>query len=141
MALSSDERQQFLAEPRIATIAVARDSTSPPLAVPIWYQYTPGGRPWILTGAGSVKDRAIARAGSFTLAVETLEPSVRYVSVEGRAVRRAPGTTEMLREMAARYLPAEILDGYVEMSLAEHGDQVRIELEPTRWYSADLGAF
>ncbi|WP_020574997.1 hypothetical protein [Actinopolymorpha alba] len=42
--------------------------------------------------------------------------------------------------MSARYLPEEKVAGYVEMALAEHGEQVVIRLRPERWISADLGS-
>jgi len=35
-----------------------------PLTVPIWYQYRPGGDPWVLTGAGSRKHRLIEAQGN-----------------------------------------------------------------------------
>lgn len=84
MALNTEEREQFLAEPHIAALAVdsgAEDRA--PLAVPIWYQYAPGGDIWIMTGADSRKDKLITSAGRFSLLVERVTPTVRYVSVEG----------------------------------------------------------
>jgi nitroimidazol reductase NimA-like FMN-containing flavoprotein (pyridoxamine 5'-phosphate oxidase superfamily) len=53
MALSKDEREEFLAQPHIAALSVNAGDKRGPLAVPIWYQYEPGGEPWVLTGAGS----------------------------------------------------------------------------------------
>ena len=41
--LSKEEREAFLAEPRIGVVSVAGDDGRPPLAVPIWYGYDPGG--------------------------------------------------------------------------------------------------
>lgn len=41
MALSKDEREQFLAEPHIAALSVSAGTDRGPLAVPIWYQYQP----------------------------------------------------------------------------------------------------
>ena len=55
MALSKDEREQFLAEPHVAALSVSAGDKRGPLTVPIWYQYSPGGEPWIHTGAGSRK--------------------------------------------------------------------------------------
>jgi hypothetical protein len=46
MALSKDEREQFLSEPHIAALSVYAGDSRGPLTVPIWYQYTPGGEPW-----------------------------------------------------------------------------------------------
>ena len=89
MALSRDEREQFLTEPRVAALAVNAGGDRGPLTVPIWYQYSPGGQPWVLTGAGSRKHRLIEAAGSFSLMVERSEPTVRYVAVDGPTVEYA----------------------------------------------------
>lgn len=142
MALNIEERQQFLAEPHIASIAI--DSGTPeraPLVVPIWYQYTPGGDIWILTGADSRKDKLIKAAGRFTLLVERITPSVRYVSVEGPVTDRTPGTHDQLVEMASRYLPAEKVAPYVTEASANQGDEVVYRMRPQRWVSSDLGSF
>lgn len=42
MALSKDEREQFLSEPHIAALSVFAGDSRGPLTVPIWYQYSPG---------------------------------------------------------------------------------------------------
>ncbi|RFU86403.1 pyridoxamine 5'-phosphate oxidase family protein [Streptomyces triticagri] len=139
MALSRDEREQFLAEPHIAALAVDAGEGRAPLAVPIWYQYEPGGDVWILTGADSRKARLIAAAGRFTLMVEHLEPTIRYVSVEGPVIGTEPATRELLEELSARYLPAEKVQGYVDFAWREHGEQVVIRLRPERWVASDLG--
>jgi len=140
MSLSLDERQQFLAEPLIAALAVEAGSDRGPLNVPIWYQYKPGEKPWILTSVGSRKARLIAQAGYFSLMVQRLEPTVRYVTVEGAVSHTAPGTKEMLWEMSSRYLPEDKVADYVAFASAEHGEQIAVYLEPERWLSADLGA-
>ncbi|MFG3101753.1 pyridoxamine 5'-phosphate oxidase family protein [Streptomyces sp. NPDC048182] len=140
MALSREEREKFLAEPHIAAIAITAEDGRAPLTVPIWYQYEPGGDAWILTGLDSRKNQLIQRAGRFSLMVERVEPSIRYVSVEGPVVETAPGTVELLREMSARYLPADKVDGYVEMASKSHGEQVVIRMRPERWVSSDLGS-
>jgi hypothetical protein len=59
--------------------------------VPIWYQYEPGGEVWVLTSAGSRKTRLIEAAGRFTLMIERVLPTARYVSVEGPVT--GPGVT------------------------------------------------
>ncbi|MEI7030132.1 pyridoxamine 5'-phosphate oxidase family protein [Streptomyces pratensis] len=140
MALTREEREQFLAEPHVAALAVAaRGEDRAPLNVPIWYQYAPGGDVWILTGRTSRKAELIGAAGRFTLLVDRTEPTVRYVSVEGPVVDIRPASRAELEEMAARYLPAEKVAGYVEFAWENHGEQVRIALRPERWVSSDLG--
>src|SRR5687767_7086780 len=83
MALSKEEREQFLSEPHIAALSVGAGDKRGPLTVPIWYQYTPGGEPWVHTGNGSRKHRLIEAQGEFTLMAQRLEPTVRYVAVDG----------------------------------------------------------
>src|SRR5580658_9591192 len=137
--LSARDRELFLAEPHIAALSVAAGQGRGPLTVPMWYQYEPGGEAWVLTEAGSRKAHLIEAAGRFTLMVERVAPTVRYVSVEGPVTRTVPGTDELLREITERYLPPEKVHAYLEYAEAELGEQVAIYLRPQRWLSADLG--
>ncbi|NIL90480.1 hypothetical protein RhoFasSB10_02805 [Rhodococcus fascians] len=140
MALSKTEREEYLSESRIAALSVAAGADRGPLTVPIWYDYTPGGEAWVLTGATSKKAQLIRTAGRFTLMIEQSDPTIRYVSVEGPVAREEPSTPELLRAMAARYLPPEKVDGYLEMANREHEENVVFYLRPEHWLSADLGA-
>jgi nitroimidazol reductase NimA-like FMN-containing flavoprotein (pyridoxamine 5'-phosphate oxidase superfamily) len=140
MALSIEDRQSFLAEPHIGALAIAEEPGRGPLTLPIWYHYRPGGDLWVLTAAESRKGRLIAAAGRFSLMVERLQPSVRYVSVEGPVVRTELSTDAEMREMTERYLPAEQVDGYLEMAAREQPEHTTYVMRPERWYSADLGA-
>ncbi|ROQ59461.1 pyridoxamine 5'-phosphate oxidase [Streptomyces sp. 840.1] len=141
MALTREEREQFLAEPHVAALAVhATEPDRSPLTVPIWYQYRPGGDIWIMTGLNSRKGKAIAEAGRFCLMVDRVSPTVRYVSVEGPVVSTVPATREQLVEMSSRYLPAEKVEGYVDFAWKEHGEQVAVHMRPQRWLGTDLGA-
>ncbi|WP_328782066.1 pyridoxamine 5'-phosphate oxidase family protein [Streptomyces canus] len=139
MALNREQREQVLAEPHVAALAVDAGEGRAPLALPIWYQYTPGGDIWIMTGRDSRKHELIRAAGRFSLLVDRVEPTLRYVSVEGPAVDTRPGTVEDLREISARYLPAEKVDGYMEFASKNHGEQVIIRIRPERWVTSDLG--
>ncbi|MFE3373943.1 pyridoxamine 5'-phosphate oxidase family protein [Streptomyces sp. NPDC059173] len=140
MALTREEREQFLAEPHVAALAVASgNGDRAPLSVPVWYAYEAGGDVRVLTGRTSRKAELIAAAGRFTLLVDRLEPTVRYVSVEGPVIDTRPGTRADLEHMSARYLPAEKVAGYVEFAWENHGEQVVITLRPERWVSSDLG--
>jgi hypothetical protein len=137
--LSVRDRELFLAEPHIAALSVAAGPDRGPLTVPIWYQYEPGGEPWVLTESASRKFPLIEAAGRFTLMVDRVSPTTRYVSVEGPVSRIVPGTDEMLFEISARYLPPEQVQPYIELAKAEFGEQVAIYMRPQRWLSADLG--
>jgi hypothetical protein len=138
-SLSVGDRELFLAEPHIAALAVSAGPDRGPLTLPMWYQYEPGGEPWVLTTAGSLKARLIEAAGRFTLMVDRVSPTTRYVSVEGPVARTIPGTEEMLRELATRYLPPDQVADYLEFAKEDHGEQFAIYLRPQRWLTADLG--
>jgi hypothetical protein len=90
--LSKHEREQFFAEPHVAALSVADGPGRAPLTVPIWYQYSPGGEAWVKTEARSRKAQLIDAAGRFTLMVDRVEPTVRYVSVEGPVVGKTTAT-------------------------------------------------
>lgn len=111
------------------------------MTVPIWYQYAPGGQPWFITGTGSRKHRLIEAAGYLSLMVERVEPTVRYVAVDGAVDRIEDGTDDQLVEMTRRYLPPEAVEPYLEMARREHGPSVAVFMKPQHWLSADLGGF
>ena len=141
MALTKDEREQFFAAPHVAALSVYAGDTRGPLTVPIWYQYTPGDEPWILTGPGSHKARLIEANGFFSLMVERTEPTTRYVAVDGAVSRIEPATDAQLEEMTRRYLDPEAAEAYLEFARKELGANVAIWMKPEHWLSADLGAF
>ncbi len=138
-SLSVRDRELFLAEPHVAALSVTAGQGRGPVTVPIWYQYAPGGEAWVLTEAGSRKTRLIETAGRFTLMVDRVMPTVRYVSVEGPVTRTVPGTDELLHEITERYLPPDMVPAYLEFAKTELGEQVAIYLRPERWLTADLG--
>jgi len=140
MALTREEREQFLAEPHVGGLSVAAGPDRGPLSVPLWYVYEPGGELWILTPADSRKAKLIEAAGCFSLLAERTTPSVRYVSVEGPVTRTAPGSDEHLVRISSRYLSDAALDGYLDFARAELGAQVVIHMRPRHWLSADLGS-
>lgn len=136
--LSTRERELFLAEPHIAALSVSAGPDRGPLTVPIWYQYRPGGEPWILTEAASRKVGLIKAAGRFSLMADRILPTNRYVSVEGPVSRIVPETPELLREITERYLPPDKVQAYLDLA-ATFGEQILIFMRPERWLSCDLG--
>jgi hypothetical protein len=138
-ALSKSEREEFLAQPHIASLSVNAGNSRGPLTVPIWYQYAPGGQPWVLTSSGSRKHRLIEATGHFSLMVERVEPTVCYVGVDGPVSLIESGTDEQLVELAKRYLRPDRVDTYLDYARATLGTNVAIYLQPQHWISADLG--
>ncbi|QLY31794.1 pyridoxamine 5'-phosphate oxidase family protein [Nocardia huaxiensis] len=140
MALTPQERMEFLAQPLIGALSVT--ATKPdraPLNVPIWYQYAPEGNLWIITGTESAKNRALQAAGRFSLMAQVLEPTIRYVTAEGPIVSTTPMTDAENREMAERYLAPDKAEAYLKAS-ESYGDMVTIHMRPQHWLSADLGS-
>jgi nitroimidazol reductase NimA-like FMN-containing flavoprotein (pyridoxamine 5'-phosphate oxidase superfamily) len=99
--MTEQERQGFLAEPRVAVLSVASDSDRPPLTVPLWYGYQPGSNVTIFTGTQgrkARKTRLIEKAGVLSLSVQREGFPYRYVTVEGTVVGadRPPSAEQML---------------------------------------------
>jgi nitroimidazol reductase NimA-like FMN-containing flavoprotein (pyridoxamine 5'-phosphate oxidase superfamily) len=82
LAMTKQERERFLAEIHVGIIGIPEDGRGP-LAVPVWYAYTPAGELRVVTGRTSRKGRLLQRAGRFSLCAQTETPPYRYVSVEG----------------------------------------------------------
>ena len=114
LEMTEAEREAFLAQPRIALICIEQEASAP-LAVPIWYGYTPAVGIWIATTEASLKARRLDSAGRFTLVVHDEDRPHRYVSVEGPIVERRPLDAEGdVRPMAERYVPEADQEAYVE---------------------------
>jgi hypothetical protein len=139
MALSRRERERFLAEPHIGALSVVERRDRAPLTIPIWYQYLPGAELWVRTLPDSRKARAIRSAGRFSLMAQRTRPTVRYVSVEGPVSRVTPPSHQQAVEMAARYLPHDKVDEFMEFEQTEIGELITIYMQPEHWISADLG--
>jgi uncharacterized protein len=113
--LTTTEREAFLAEPRVAILAVEADADRPPLTVPVWYHYAPGGDVTFFTGTQgrtARKSRLLERAGRFSLNVQDAELPYRYVTVECAvtAVEWSP-TFDQAHAIVGRYLPEEMARG------------------------------
>jgi nitroimidazol reductase NimA-like FMN-containing flavoprotein (pyridoxamine 5'-phosphate oxidase superfamily) len=141
--MTERERQEFLADPHIGVLSVASDGDRPPLTVPIWYGYRPGGNISFFTGTQGRKARKtglIRRAGVLSLSVQREEFPYRYVTVEGTVAREdRPPCAEQMLAVARRYLPEEAARGFVEAELATPGSElVLFTVRPDRWLTADF---
>jgi nitroimidazol reductase NimA-like FMN-containing flavoprotein (pyridoxamine 5'-phosphate oxidase superfamily) len=135
LQMTQAEREAFLADLHVGVIAIARVD-GPPLAVPIWYSYEPGGEVTILTGADSLKGRLLASAERFSLCAQVeAPPFYAYVSVEGPVSSVGPADREAdTRPMAHRYFGEEMGDLYVE---GTEGDSTKFTMRPERWWTVD----
>ena len=141
LVMSRKEREAFLAEVHVGIISIAEEGRAP-LAVPIWYGYSPGGELFVVTERGSRKGRLLEKARRFSLCAQTESPPYRYVSVEGPIVSIAPSQLERdERPLAHRYLGREQGDRYLEATggAAARAQNVVVRMRPERWLSTDYG--
>jgi nitroimidazol reductase NimA-like FMN-containing flavoprotein (pyridoxamine 5'-phosphate oxidase superfamily) len=142
--LSKQEREEFLAEPQVGVVSVASDDGRPPLTVPVWYAYEPGGNLSFFTntqGLQSRKDRLIEKAGLLSFSVQHGEMPYKYVTVEGTVVGAdRPPSREQMLAVARRYLPEDAARGFVEGELSHPAARlVLFTVRPDRWLSFEFG--
>jgi nitroimidazol reductase NimA-like FMN-containing flavoprotein (pyridoxamine 5'-phosphate oxidase superfamily) len=137
LTMTRMEREAFLADVHVGIISIAEEGRGP-LTVPVWYDYAPGGELRLITGRNSRKGHLLARAGRFSLCVQTETSPYRYVSVEGPIMAiEAVDVERDLRPLAHRYLGVEEGDSFVEQMCASQGENILICMRPARWLTAD----
>lgn len=134
--MSGKEREQFLAGLHVGVIATERNGRAP-LAVPIWYHYSPGGEVLVWTERGTVKERLIRASGRFSLCAQQEELPYRYVSVEGPATFQDDVTPADVRPLVRRYLPDAEAEAFIGESFNDRA--VVIRMRPERWFTVDYG--
>jgi uncharacterized protein len=142
--MNEQEREAFLAEIHVAVLSVASGGDRPPLTVPVWYGYEPGGNVTFFTGTQGRKARKTAlidRAGVVSLCVQREEFPYKYVTVEGTVVEAdCPPSEEQMLAIVRRYLPEAQACGFVRGELARaSGELVLFTVRPDRWLTADFG--
>ncbi|TFH19238.1 MAG: pyridoxamine 5'-phosphate oxidase [Acidimicrobiales bacterium] len=134
--MDETERQAFLAALHVGVLGIER-ADGPPLLLPVWYSYEPGGDVEVLTSASSLKGRLAAAAGRASLCAQQEELPYKYVSVEGSVTIDEIGDAShaAVEPMAIRYLGEELGRSYALASTAV--DEIRIRIRPERWFSVD----
>jgi PPOX class probable F420-dependent enzyme len=132
LAMTEDERQRFLADLHVGVVAVERED-GPPLAVPVWYRYAPGGDVELSTEEASTKARLLRSAGRASLCVQKEDFPYAYVSVEGPVSFAEPDHDTRVH-IASRYLGDEMGKAYVQ---GTSGDDVLVRITPERWFTVD----
>ena len=135
--MARDAREAFLAETHVGLFAVAEAGRGP-CAVPVWYQYTPGGPVRITMGAHSKKCELLKMAGRATLCAQQEALPSKYVTVEGPVAVVDGDLAATQREMAVRYLGAKLADKYLAAYAGGLAHEVIVELHPERWWSVDF---
>lgn len=138
LAMNQAERDQFLGEVRVAIIAIELQD-APPLAIPIWYDYSPDIGVWVLSRVESFKSKSLNAAGRFSISVQDeTAPAYRYVSVSGAIVETRDADLEKdLRPMAHRYFGLAQGDAFTAAS-ADHPNTVFV-MRPEKWRTVDYG--
>lgn len=134
MPMSTEQREQFLADVHVGVIAVERPDRAP-LALPIWYGYEPGGEVSIWTTEGTLKDRLIRAAGRFTITAQDEQPPYKYVTAEGDVTHVGPADEAESRKIAIRYLGEEAGNQFADENLSP--TSIVIRMRPARWLSVD----
>ena len=138
VTMTRAEREAFLADLHVGILSIP-EADRGTLAVPIWYDYEPGGELWMLTGRGSRKGKLIGSGTRLSLCAQTEQAPYKYVSVEGPVVGIEPSDLEKhLRPMARRYLGVEGGDQYIDAMPADGDDTgIVVRMRPERWLTVD----
>lgn len=133
--MTRQEREAFLADLHVGVISIPRPD-GPPLTVPIWYDYEPGGDIWVLTGPTSRKGKLLREGTQVSLVAQREALPYAYVTVEGTVtgIREADHEAD-LRPMARRYLGEEGGDAYTAANSDDNS--VRLTIRPDRWLTVD----
>ena len=132
--MSQSEKESFLADLHVGVIGL-NDGERGPLTVPIWYDYTPGGELWVITGANSRKGKLLSEGTRVSLAAQTETAPYVYVSVEGVVTSITPTDADTLLAMAVRYLGEEQGAAYAAGSPLE--GQITVRVQPENWLAVD----
>ena len=135
--MSNDERERFLADLHVGVLAIERAGRAP-LAVPIWYDYEPGGELSIWTSEGTLKDKLIRAAGRFSFTVQDEAPPYKYVSVEGDVTSVGPADEPEARKIAIRYLGEKAGNAFADANPSP--SSIVIRMRPQKWLSVDYSA-
>jgi len=141
--MTEQEREAFLAGVHIGVLSVASDSSRPPLTVPVWYAYQPGGNLTFFTntqGRISRKTGLIQNAGVLSFCVQRETFPYRYVTVEGTVVQvDQPPSAEQFLAIARRYLPEDQARGMMHGELDNPDAPItHYSIHPDRWLTFDL---
>ncbi|MDG4663819.1 pyridoxamine 5'-phosphate oxidase family protein [Mycobacterium sp. 236(2023)] len=132
--MTSEEREQYLADLHVGVVAVERPGRAP-LVVPIWYGYQPGGDVLLWTESGSIKHTLIRDAGRFSITAQDEQPPYKYVTAEGDVTSIEKAEDAEVRAIAVRYLGEQEGGAFADQNLTP--SSVVIRMRPKRWLSTD----
>ena len=137
--MTDAERDAFLAERRVAVLAIERDGKGP-LCAPVWYRRNGNGEFEMAMADQSAKAHRLRATGRATVCIQDEGRPYRYVTAEGPVtVRVMPESEryEALRDIASRYLGPDAGTRYAD-AFGGH-DEALVTLAPARWRTEVLG--
>ena len=132
MALSQEDTQRFLSEPRNVVLGTLRKDGSPQLN-PMWFYWT-GEVFYISTTRTRFKYRHILRDPRVTLCIDEAE-TLKTLIVEGRATIQENDIWELTQRIVEKYVQPEHVAARMARFRAE--PRVLIVVKPDRWVSWD----
>ncbi|QFY10328.1 pyridoxamine 5'-phosphate oxidase [Nonomuraea phyllanthi] len=137
--MSRAERESFLTGTHIGVLSVAGSGGRPPMAVPIWYGYEPGGELTFATSPDSVKMALIRAAGQIGFTVQQEAMPYKYVSIEGSVVGYERTDADEYRRWSVRYLGPDAGERFFD-SIEDHvRTMITVRVRPERWRTYDFG--
>jgi len=134
--MTQEEKQAFLTDLHVGVLAL-NDGAHGPLAVPIWYDYRPGGELWLLTAPYSRKGKLLAVGTRVSLVAQSEDPPYKYVSIEGPITSITAADEDDLLAMAVRYLGSEEGGQYADNNKVTGTGEVIVRVMPEHWLAAD----
>ena len=134
LAMTPAEREAFLAEVHVAVVTVADDGSCGPLAIPLWYDYQPGGEIIVVTDGNSRKAQLIRKVGRVTVCAQTQETPYRYASAEGPVTAIEDTiTVEQRWELAVATWATRAPTRYIEATRDITDRMCAVHIRPEHW--------
>ena len=104
--LNKEERDLFLAQPRIAHLVTLRPAGTPHVA-PVWFlwegEHGNKGRAWVMADGNAMKVRNIKSNPAVALSIATPERPLSYVVLEGQAEVTSEDLDTVVERMCVLY--------------------------------------
>jgi nitroimidazol reductase NimA-like FMN-containing flavoprotein (pyridoxamine 5'-phosphate oxidase superfamily) len=135
LSMTKEEREAFLASVKIGVVSIPEDGCGP-LAVPVWYDYAPGGELRFVTGKDSYKAKLLHRTTRISFCVHDDRVPYKYVSVEGPILAiEKPDFERDIRQMGQFHLGQEGGNQHAEQM--KGCDSILVRMRPERWFTVD----
>lgn len=135
LCMLDGEIAELLDEPHVGILAIGRPFPDPPLVAPVWYAPLTDGSLVVVTGRSTAKVRILEDGAPATFLVQQEHPPRHVAAVID--VELVEVDDETRRAIAVRYVPPDLLDGY--LTATADADVVQLRLHPRSWRSVDLG--